>query len=405
MSNSKCTYNLDTKFVPGCDPCRKRQFKTKQVIRIGNYNLLITRIYEYKTCFEGFTHGNFLHALTLLPKEKQEVEVIRRSKYERALHEERSIESEFEHEFSRTLRLELSASQDFNFSQEIGGGFNLFGLLSGGASATAEQSFSFEQDFMSEVVSKTSARVSSKYDISIDTKTEVENKFRSLRTIENPNPCKVVTFFFKQLNKKFKFTLSLLSVKYDIILARATPQIHLENLKHYTAELDLKKTFEIEPLIYKNTAEKLNIVNTSRALNLTNAIASKDVPNPRVQYRPVNEHIEIHPKNNVLYKELTEPQLELKLKTMKVVPKSIKRIFDTIKKLKENPAYKPSVIYTKEYCLRTSSVITEPKVSECSICDCDGCDCSCKDEHPDILNLQVEKMKVEIELLKKQLEG
>ena len=183
MSELQCTYDLGTKFVEGCDPCRRRRFKTKQTIRIGNFNLMITRNFEYKTCFEGFTQGDFLHALTLLPKEKQQVEIVRRSKYTRALHEERSVESEFETEFSNTLRTELSASQDFNFHQEAGGGFNFFGLVEGGAEVSADQAFHFEQSLMNEVVFKASAKVSRKYDISIDTKTEVENKFRSLRTI------------------------------------------------------------------------------------------------------------------------------------------------------------------------------------------------------------------------------
>lgn len=405
MDNSKCTYDLGTKFVEGCDPCRINNFKTKEIRRIGNYNLIITRIYEYKTCFLGFTQGQFLHAQTLLPKEKQEVEIIRRSKYQRALHEQRSLESEFESEFSRTLRLELGASQDFNFHQEAGGGFNFFGLAKGGAKVSADQSFHFEQNFMAEVVSKTSSRVSSKYDIAIDTKTEIDNQFRSLRTIENPNPCKVVTFFFKQLNKKFKFTLSLVDIKFDIVLAKKLPQIHLEKLNHYTRDLNIKKTFEIEPLVYAKEAVVSSKLNPIANLKLNAANRSKINYDANTEYKAVDDFVEIHPINPLSYKELTEKQLELKLKTTNVSASSIKKVFYLIKELKKHPNYVPGVIYSNEYCLRTDSIITEPRVSECSICDCDGCGCSSNEENQDLTNLQIEKMKVEIELLKKKLDA
>lgn len=387
-----CTYNLDTKFVDGCDPCRTNRYKTKQVIRLGAFNLLVTRVYEYKTCFEGFTHGAFLHALTLLPKEKQEVEIIRRAKYQRALHESRSVESEFEREFSNTMRLELEATQDFNFHEEVGGGFNFFGLFGGSASVSADQSFHFGQNFMAEVITKTSSKVSSKYDISIDTKTEVENQFRSLRTIENPNPCKVVTFFFKQLNKKFKFTLSLISVKYDIV--KALPNIHIKNLNHYTRTLDIKKSLEVEPMV----ATKKRAI-TEKTINSIEQVV------PKTNFKSVNDNIEIRQKSAVLYKELSIEQLTPKMRVLKMNSLSRKRILSEIKRLEKLEDFKPRVIFKSEYCLRTGSVITEPKVSECSICDCDGCDCSCKEEHPEIKNLELEKMKVEIEILKKQLEA
>jgi hypothetical protein len=335
----------------------------------------------------------------LLPKEKQQVEIVRRSKFTRALHEERSVESEFETEFSNTLRTELSASQDFNIHQEAGGGFDFFGLFGASAEVEIDKEFSFDQSVMNETVFKASSKVSSKYDLAIDTKTEVENKFRSLRTIENPNPCKVVTFFFKQLNKKFSLTLSLLSVKFDIV--RQVPSIHKSLLGHYTKELNIKRVFEVEPLVFKQNNNLKNIKASVLSQPSLSAVASNDNL-PKFEFKAVNSHVELNKKAAILYKELTKDQLVDKLKKMKVSEASIKRILASIKKLLGLPSFKLGEIYKRDYCLRTGSIITEPRVSECSICDCDGC--GCDDDNSQVTDLQVEKLKVEIDILKKQLE-
>ena len=376
MEIKDCSYDLGTKIVEGCSPCRLQNFKTHESVKFGYYRLIITRMFQIKTCFEGFAGGNLINAFSLLPGEENEIEVIRKSKYSRELHMEQSIENEFESEVTDTMRLELGASQDFNFSQSAGGGFDFFGLVEANASASASQHLHFDQNFFKETIRKSATRISRKYDISMDIKTEVENKFRSLRKIKNPNPCKVVTYFFKQLNKKFKVEVSLVDVRYDWV--RELPQVFAGPLNYSVARKEMISPIN-EEIASTPTLKKYLIKDTA------------------IEVQEVKEKSEL-----ANFKELPQKQLELKMKYENINARYLKQMEDYIKKAEGNPNYKIGVIYTGEYCLRTDNVVAEPKVSECSICDCDGCDCSCQ-HNPEEQALRLEKMKVELEILKKQL--
>ena len=130
-----------------------------------------------------------------------------------------------------------------------------------------------------------------------------------------------MTFFFKQLNKKFKFSLSLLSIKYDIV--RKLPSIHGGLLNHFTKELNIKRAFEVEPLVFQQkAATKLKA--TALPQSTLSAVAVNDNVLPKFEFKPVNSHIELNQKTPVLYKELSLNQLIAKLKRMKVGTASIK---------------------------------------------------------------------------------
>jgi len=375
MKLDNCQYDLETKMVDACDSCRFTSFQTHQTYTIGQFRLIVTRTYETKTCFSGFAPGDLINAFSLLPKEEQEVEIIRREKYSKALHEERSVESEFESEVQSTMRSELSASQDFNFSESAGGGFSFFGI-GASASASASQSFGLDENFFNEVVKKTAAKVSSKYDIAVDTKTEIDNQYRSLRKITNPNPCRVVTFFFKQLNKKYTYQVSLVKITYDII--NALPDVFTAQLPYYTKVLP-NNLQQIQPVPTIPASVAATAVNAPRTLVLASAT---------VQNAP---HLEVATQNaKVLYaatdarpfKELTEEQLSAKAILLNVIAAEKAKVDELIKSLKVLPGYKPGIVFSTEYCIRTHNIMAEPKVSNCSICDCNEVGCSCKDKEP-----------------------
>lgn len=398
MKMDQCTYDLGTKIVDGCDQCRISRFKTHHTIRFGAFRLVITRNYQIKNCFEGFAPGNLINAFSLLPGEEQEVEIVRRSKYSKALHEERSVESEFESELQNTMRVELNSSQDFNFTQSAGGGFNFFGLFGGGAEVTAEQDFSFDQSFFNEVIAKTSLSVSRKYDVAIDIKTEVENKFRSLRKIKNPNDCKVVTYFFKQLHKKYSFEVSLLSVKFDIV--RTLPSIFGNRSPFILKQLAVSDNQEILPVRTVELADvgQKNVVANNLASSATFAAAvSTNQPSKNVTVSRAFE--QLNPREERQFLELDDALLNNRFGALNVPTKSKNAILRRIKALKDNKLNKPRIVHKTEYCVRTHNVIAEPKVSECSICDC-GCEDS---KDPDLRKLEITKLQVEIDLLKKQL--
>ncbi|MFP2995974.1 hypothetical protein ABN763_08685 [Spongiivirga sp. MCCC 1A20706] len=399
MKMDQCTYDLGTEIVDGCDQCRTSRFKTHHTIRLGAFRLVITRNYQIKTCFEGFAPGNLINAFSLLPGEEQEVEIVRRSKYSKALHEERSVESEFESELQNTMRVELNSSQDFNFTQSAGGGFNFFGLFGGGAEVTAEQDFSFDQSFFNEVIAKTSLSVSRKYDVAIDIKTEVENRFRSLRKIKNPNDCKVVTYFFKQLHKKYSFEVSLLSVKFDIV--RVLPPIFGNRSPFILKQLAVSDNQEILPVKTLELADvgSRNLAASNIASSATFATAAVSAARPSKNVSVSRSFEQLNPREERQFLELDDALLNNRFAVLNVPTKSKNAILRRIKAIKDSKFNKPRVVHKTEYCVRTHNVIAEPKVSECSICDC-GC---ADHKDPDLRKLEIEKLQVEIDLLKKQL--
>lgn len=398
MNLNECNYDLETKFVPTCSNCRIIHFKKRTPVRIGNYTLFVTHRYQIKNCLEGFTSGDLLYALSLLPKEEQEVEIIQKTKFERNLHEQRSVESEFEHEFTQTLRKELSFSMDANYTIEAGGGFDI-GIIEAGAKSSLSIDSHFGLDLFKETISKTTSKVSNHYEVSVDIKSQLENQYRSLRKIVNPNPCKVVTYFFKQLNKKYKVEVVLVDVRFDLV--QRIPENHLEIKPYFERELR-PLIANIEPNIRMDSNFPANVQQRRKDAPLeSNSLVSDR--NPELRYIPKDELIERIPIGRSLVKQLTEEELQIKIDLLRISNKTKIEIKKEVRRIMEskinNPGY---VLYQSEYCLRTNSVIAEPKVSKCSICDCDECEC---DENKDLKLLELEKMKVEIELLKKQLES
>jgi hypothetical protein len=397
MELTNCEYDLNTKFVESCGNCRLTRFQRRIPVAIGRFILYVTYKYEIKNCFQGFTDGDFLYALSLLPKEEQEVEIVQKSRYERELHEQRSVESEFEQEFMNTLRTEVSASHDVNTSASAEAGFNFFDLFGAGASAGVNTASHFASSIFAETVTKTAIKVSNHYEVSVDIKTQIENQYRSLRKISNPNACKVVTYFFKQLNKKFTLSISLVDVKFDLV--QQVPVIHSGLLPYHSFE----KAFAVaarQPRVLPNE----NPVETDQVAADKNQLfrLKAQVEIPQVRYLAINRYKQLVYRNVELAKELSAEELEGKISTLQLEKQQKEEITKQVKSLTGKAENKPGfILFKTEYCVRTSSVMAEPKVSRCSICDCNDCEC---EESKGIRELEMEKLKAEIDLLRKQID-
>lgn len=370
MKLENCRYDLETKMVDACDNCRISTYKTHQHINFGSFRLVVTKLYEAKTCFLGFAPGDLVNAFSLLPKEEQELEIIRRHKYSTEFHEQRSVESEFETELEETIRTELSATQDFNFSVSASGEVDVLGLAEASVETKTGLELGFSQEFFKEVVRKTSSRVSNKYDVSIDIKTEAENEFRSLRKISNPNECRVVTYFFKQLNRKYSFTISLVDVRYDVI--SKLPPIFTTKLPYYSREITMKPA-----TIFPASSVKAQAVAAPVEMRMAKPLfeataAVRAVPNEEVQTISAKiQHVATPVRE---FKEFTAKQFATILPGYSLVAAQRAKLNAYLEKLQADPANLPHVVYQTEYCLRTNNILAEPKVSECSICeDCDDC--------------------------------
>ncbi len=371
MKLDHCEYDLETKFVAPCDDCRRTRFQRKIPIRLGDHILYVTFLYEIRNCLEGFTSGDLLYAMSLLPGEEQEVEIVQKSRYERALHEQRSVESEFENEFMSTLRTQASLTNDINTNVSAGGGVDL-GIFEVGAHGSVSTATHFATSVFAEAVNKTSISVSNHYEVSVDTKTQIENSYRSLRKISNPNHCRVVTYFFKQLNKKYSFEIVLLGIRFDLI--RQLPPIHTHVLPYHI----VKPNFAISTLQPAN----LTNVNPQEATKFSAAQQPFAFRAAATQSVAPQLHADVQDAFRTLVFRDIEPAKELeadaflaKLETMDVDKELKKQALAATNELVKRKDNQPGfVLYKGEYCLRTNSVVAEPKVSHCSICVCEKCD-------------------------------
>ena len=166
----------------------------------------ITHKYRWETCFEGLAVGAHVFSITLLPGEEVELEVVRREKFNTALHQQASLEQELELEVRDTTRDEWSERADSGFTENKQNNFSLWGQKRQTIREHTENIERFTKT-MSEVVQKAAARVSAKYETSLDIKTEVENRYRAVRKVRNPNKCQPVTFHYYRLIKKFRRAL------------------------------------------------------------------------------------------------------------------------------------------------------------------------------------------------------
>ncbi len=348
MLKKKCTANFEPTKLVKCDPCRHYYFSRTEAIKLRNGVLIVTLHYDLRTCFQGLGKGSYINSLSLLPGEELEIEIIRRNKYIRELHEATSVETEFEEVYKETTRNKFNVNGEFNFSLKGEGGFKIFGI---GAKAETEISSSIKSSYewFKEIVESTTSSVSTKYDVSIDVKTETENSFRSIRKIRNPNACHPVAFLLSQIMKKYKTELYLLRVEYDF--------------KTKTPPLLAKRNSSIE--LIKPLLIPFNFFLNKNKLSSSIVKDNKKIKLPTL-FGESKSSIQTLPSQ---YMELTKSDLLSNIRNANS-KSEVKRMIELLRRKDE---YKAGIKASKEYCIRTSDIHIESRISECSACCQDDC--------------------------------
>lgn len=350
-----------------CPPCIEIFFErvSRVTLQVGQATIpiVVTRRYVLRKCYVGLAIGPFVYSLTLLPKEEVEIEIVRRSKFSRALHEQRSVESEFRFELQNTSRDEWSAEEESNFKVTGDEGFKIFGI---GAKSTQEYSNreKVAEKHFREIVSKTSSRVSQKYELAVDTKTEVENQYRSVRKISNPNPCQPVVYLYYQLAKKYKTELVLTDVRVDVpiqvhpLLTRSARAALFAASGPYRQTLDLQVVAPPPPWSLKAPAGEASAVGS---LALARPLVSTS---PGVAQLPAIEA----PVDTPEVLQLTADEAVAKAAETRpdVDAKAFRASLERFLGLDDN---KPGVRDTYEYCLNTDGLYVEATLSKCAVCE------------------------------------
>ena len=374
-----------------CPPCTEIFFSRVSRVEIGKILIAVTRRYLLRKCYIGLAVGRHVHSLTLLPQEEVEIEIVRRSKFSRALHEQRSVESEFQYELQNTSRDEWSAEEETNFKVTAEAGFKLFGIGIKTSAQYSKREKTAEEHFR-EIISKTTSKVNQKYDIAIDTKTEVENQYRSVRKVTNPNPCQPVIYNYFQLAKKYKTELILTDIRFDFlpvpprILTAPLQVVTIATESFYPQNLNLQivappPPWRLQLGALAPTAPVTQFAQAPGSLQFVHPATSLVAPQASVVSKIPTEPPEVM--------ELTKEELLDKIRGKTQDDDAFKRELDAFLRDDVN---KVGVRGNYEYCINTEGTYVEATVSKCSPCD----------KHTlELRQLEVEKAKQELELMKK----
>lgn len=218
MSNI-CFAGVTERGFVECPACVERYFTYQDTVVVTppeggpSFGCKVTRKYRWEICDEGIGIGRHLYSLTLLPGEEIELEVVRKHKFSSSLSSENSIEQELEDEIKIKTLKEWSRGQKLSAEFESSGGVKIFDI---GGKTTQEYKGGIEEkeSKISEIVETSVSKVSERFEVAIGLKTEVDNKFRAVRKVQNPNNCHPVTYHHYQIVKKFRRRLFLIEQTY-----------------------------------------------------------------------------------------------------------------------------------------------------------------------------------------------
>jgi hypothetical protein len=371
--NEICILDAPRTKLLECDPCTRiffeRVSRVELALERGKVVIIVVRRYELRTCYLGLALGPLAYSLTLLPREELEIEVVRRTKFSRSLHEQRSVESEFRFEFQNTTRDEWRREHESNFRIHADEGFSVFGL---GVSASQDYSTreAAAEQHLSEVVTKAANRVSERYDIAVDVKSEVENLYRSVRRVSNPNPCHPVIYLYYRLAKKYRSELFLTDIRFDVrrqvppFLAGQLATTTFSATPPYRQNLDLQVVPPPPPWTITAAAPAAE---AARAFATTQAVAFARPAATIAQLPPV--HV---PEEDVDVMRLTREEAIERIRVAQDVDP--KHFESALTKFLALPVNKRERRAAYEYCIATDGLYVEGNVSKCAVCDDHGHD-------------------------------
>lgn len=375
-----------------CDPCIESYLTHSEtaypIIGGQTWACTLTRKYRWRTCHVGLAVGRHVYSITLLPGEEVELEVVRREKFTTVLHEQTSIEQDLEFEIQETLREEWSQKSEAFHESTKQNNWKVAGQKRQTINQYRDEVALFEAT-MAEVVSKAAASVSAKYETSLDLKTEVENKYRAVRKIKNPNRCQPVTFHYFQLMKKIRRELFLVEQTYD-----CTPPAGIAppgpGLTTYHRAAGRPQN--LRPRV---VAPPPQWTLTEPAAPVTAEVACSD-PAPA----PAESTITV-PFTRPATRQLSKERVlaDVRATGGDEVAREMQQHLDQIDDLAD-PAG-GGLILSEEFCIGTDYFHVESVVSNCAICE--DTELKSKELECKRIELELEKLKCEIELCKLKL--
>lgn len=188
--------------------------------------------YRQEWRHEGFTLGELISSLSLLPTEELTLEV---SSWQRSRDE---IQQEEDTETKKQLEQELKRTDEENTSNEsmVNNGWTLsatgqvsYGPVSAsadaGANGSVEQRSQQAERHVSDETTKAANLVSLRRAIRMTQTAEAGSETRTTRRIKNPNTCHTVTFNFFQIAKLYDVQIRLLNDAPAIMLAGLFPAL------------------------------------------------------------------------------------------------------------------------------------------------------------------------------------
>ncbi len=195
--------------------------------------------YEHRICRKGKQHGPLVYTVTLLPGEK--VNLYHSDRFRRITSEQDrfSVATTFMqytsaiHQARVTNTLEsLSdslASVKTGTSVSVGGGLaGLLGAPSGNTSVQAsvtdhnQLSIGFASDQFNQSVSQASVMTHAERSVVVSTYEDKETADITVRTIQNDNACRAVTYFVRQIVELYSVTTSVYEILFRVV-APGTP--------------------------------------------------------------------------------------------------------------------------------------------------------------------------------------
>ncbi|MBK0401201.1 hypothetical protein H0I76_18535 [Limibaculum sp. M0105] len=374
-----------------CERCIDRYFSTHDTIiftppgQVTSGACKVTRKYRWHICDEGIGVGRHLHSVTLLPGEEVELEVVRKHKFDTSLSAQASIEEEVETDLQVKLLEEWGKTEKVSGKFNHSGGIEIFGI-GGKTVQDYQRSVETKERRLSEVVSKTAASVSRKFETAMSLKAEVENKFRAVRKVKNPNPCQPVTFHHFQIVKKFRRQLFLVEQTYD-----CTPPAGLVGGSDITFTDAIRAPGRMAPDVVP-TPPGWSIPDDRKAVLACGGEAGQGGP-------PVGRPVELKldPPSS---REMTRDEVLADLAARGAGDEEA-RVIRELDALADPGG--GGLIFEEVYCIGTDSVFVQAQVSECAACADDAV--KLKELEVKKLELELEKLRCEIDLCRKEVGG
>jgi thermitase len=232
LSDEQCLIQYDTRLFR--TPLDGDRSKPSNRIE-GNRPFVEFRItYEHRLCRIGKQHGPLIFTVTLLPGEK--VNLYHSDRYRRITSEQDrySVQTTFmqftsvlhQARVTNTLNVlsDVLSSVKTSASGSVGGGLgSLIGLPSGSASGSVsvtdhtQVNVGFVSDQYNQSVSQASLLTHAERSVVVSTYEDRETADITVRSIQNDNACRAVTYFVRQIVELYSVSTVVYDVSYRII--------------------------------------------------------------------------------------------------------------------------------------------------------------------------------------------